>query len=100
MGCALTKEKLESEMLLIQLERIKIRDERNLIINQLQNVTGEKYKRKKIPDFIDHEAMKKIKQNKKKSSKIILKQNSRNSNTKTSLQNTKRFSQSISDVND
>ncbi len=48
----MTKEKIESEMLLIQLERIKIRDERNLIINQLQNVTGEKYKRKKIPDFI------------------------------------------------
>ena len=52
MGCAMTKEKIESEMLLIQLERIKIRDERNLIISQLQNVTGEKYKRKKIPDFI------------------------------------------------
>ena len=34
----MTKEKIESEMLLIQLERIKIRDERNLIINQLQNV--------------------------------------------------------------
>ena len=53
MGCAMTKEKIESEMLLIQLERIKIRDERNLIISQLQNVTGEKYKRKKIPDFIE-----------------------------------------------
>ena len=53
MGCAMTKEKIESEMLLIQLERIKIRDERNLIINQLQNVTGEKYKRKKIPDFFE-----------------------------------------------
>jgi len=89
MGCAITKEKLESEMLLIQLERIKIRDERNLIINQLQNVTGEKFKRKKIPDFIDHEAMKKIKQNKKKSSKskIIFKQNSGNSkSSKTTLQ--------------
>ena len=49
----MTKEKIESEMLLIQLERIKIRDERNLIISQLQNVTGEKYKRKKIPDFIE-----------------------------------------------
>ena len=42
MGCAMTKEKIEAEMLLIQLERIKIRDERNLIINQLQISTGQK----------------------------------------------------------
>lgn len=72
MGCAMTKEKIESEMLLIQLERIKIRDERNLIINQLQNVTGEKYKRKKIPDFIE----KKKKHNQTSKNSQITKKNS------------------------
>jgi hypothetical protein len=83
MGCAMTKEKIEAEMLLIQLERIKIRDERNLIINQLEISTGQKYKRKKIPDFI------KKNNHKKKNSYIQSK------SSKISLQLTKKNSQSM-----
>ena len=80
MGCGNTKETIESEMLLIKLERIKIRDERELILNRLQTETGKNFKRIKIPDYVDHEAMKQKK--KKKHNKIKKNKNQDSGNSK------------------
>jgi hypothetical protein len=81
MGCGNTKETIESEMLLIKLERIKIRDERELILNRLQTETGKNFKRIKIPDYVDHEAMKEIKK-KKKHNKMKKNKNQDSGNSK------------------
>ena len=80
MGCGNIKESIESEMLLIKLERIKIRDERELILNRLQTETGKNFKRIKIPDYVDHEAMKQKK--KKKHNKIKKNKNQDSGNSK------------------
>jgi hypothetical protein len=80
MGCGNIKESIESEMLLIKLERLKIRDERELILNRLQTETGKNFKRIKIPDYVDHEAMKQKK--KKKHNKIKKNKNQDSGNSK------------------
>ena len=36
MGCGLTKEKLQTEMLVLQLEKAEIQEERERLINQLK----------------------------------------------------------------
>ena len=36
-------------------------DEREAMIKLYEDITGEKYIRKKVPDYIDHKAMKEIK---------------------------------------
>ena len=55
MGCATVKEKLESKILMLKLERVDIRTEREERIKQLQELTGEKIERKPIPDYYIHE---------------------------------------------
>ena len=67
MGCGITKEKIESEILILQLTRSEIKQERSEIIEKYQEITGKKLRRPKIPDYIDHEAMKrkKIRNNRK-----------------------------------
>lgn len=67
MGCRITKEKIESEILILQLTRSEIKQERSEIIEKYKEITGKKLLRPKIPDYIDHEAMKrkKIRNNRK-----------------------------------
>jgi hypothetical protein len=55
MGCATVKEKLESKIMMLKLERVDIRTEREERIKQLQELTGEKIERKPIPDYYIHE---------------------------------------------
>ena len=61
MGCGITKEKIESEILILQLTRSEIKQERSEIIEKYKEITGKKLLRPKIPDYIDHEAMKRKK---------------------------------------
>ena len=73
MGCTINKENIESEMLILQLKKMKIKDEREAMLKLYENITGEKCIRPKIPDYIDHKAMKEMKNFKKnfeKKSKI------------------------------
>lgn len=58
MGCGNTKEKLESEILILQLTRNEIKTERNEIIRNLEEITGMKVIRPKVPDYIDRRATK------------------------------------------
>ena len=51
MGCATAKEKLESQIMQIKLQRVDIRTEREDRIKQYQQLTGEKLERKPIPDY-------------------------------------------------
>ena len=53
MGCGYTKEKVQTEMLVIQLEKAEIQEERERLINRLETLTGKKYLIKPIPDYID-----------------------------------------------
>ena len=55
MGCATVKEKLESKIMMLKLERVDIRTEREERIKQFQELTGEKIERKPIPDYYIHE---------------------------------------------
>ena len=55
MGCATVKEQLESKIMMLKLERVDIRTEREERIKQLQKLTGETIKRKPIPDYYVHE---------------------------------------------
>jgi hypothetical protein len=69
MGCSIKKENIESEILILQLQKIKIKDERKKMLQKYKDLTGERLIRPKIPDYIDHEAMKEIKIQKSKSNK-------------------------------
>ena len=51
MGCATAKEKLESQIMQIKLQRVDIRTERDDRIKQYEQLTGEKLERKPIPDY-------------------------------------------------
>ena len=51
MGCATAKEKLESQIMQIKLQRVDIRTEREDRIKQYEQMTGEKLNRKPIPDY-------------------------------------------------
>ena len=53
MGCGITKEKIEIEMLYLQLMRNEIQDERRAILEKFQELTGTKITRLSIPDYID-----------------------------------------------
>ncbi len=55
MGCATVKEKIESKIMMLKLERVDIRTEREERIKQYQELTGEKIERKPIPDYYIHE---------------------------------------------
>ena len=52
MGCSVNKEALESEILLLQLQKAKIKDERKKMLEKYKNLTGVNLKRPKIPDYI------------------------------------------------
>ena len=70
MGCSVNKEALESEILLLQLQKAKIKDERKKMLEKYKNLTGENLKRPKIPDYVLDKKIIKIKIKKNKSIKI------------------------------
>ena len=53
MGCGYTKEKVQTEMLVIQLEKAEIQEERERLLHRLETLTGKRYLIKPIPDYID-----------------------------------------------
>ena len=55
MGCSSPQEKIEDQMMKIKLLRIDIQMERENKIKQLSEMTGNKIKYNKIPDYIDPE---------------------------------------------
>jgi hypothetical protein len=61
MGCSINKENIESEILIVQLKKIKIKDERKKLLQKYKDLTGERLIRPKIPDYIDHEEIQEIK---------------------------------------
>ncbi len=61
MGCSSAREKIESKILSLKLERVLIKQEKKKQIAQLEKMTGQKIKREKVPDYIDPEELKRIK---------------------------------------
>ena len=55
MGCDETREDIEEKMLYTRLEREEVRKQRKLLLEELKLSTGERYKKEKVPDFIDVE---------------------------------------------
>ena len=53
MGCSASKENIESEMLLLRLMRTEIHDERAQILKQLEELTGKRVLRDRVPDYIE-----------------------------------------------
>ena len=53
MGCESAKEKIESKMLYLKLERASIREERKNILKELEKITGFEWKRNEIPDYMN-----------------------------------------------
>lgn len=64
MGCSINKESIESEILILQLQKIKIKDERKKMLKKYKDLTGESLIRPKIPEYIDYKTMKEMKINK------------------------------------
>lgn len=85
MGCGITKEKIESEILILQLTRSEIKQERLEIIEKYKEITGKKLLRPKIPDYIDHEAMKRKKS--RNNRKLKKKQRTKESDSEESSSN-------------
>ena len=52
MGCGLTKEKIEDEMMKAKLDRIQVQFERQKQLELLKNIDGTDYKSPAIPDYI------------------------------------------------
>jgi hypothetical protein len=71
MGCSTVKEKLESQIMEIKLERVDIRNEREDRIKQYEKLTGEKIERKPIPDYYipEEETSHTVRKNERKISK-------------------------------
>ena len=46
MGCSVSRENIESEILILQLRKMKIKDEREAMLKLYKDVTGEKLKMK------------------------------------------------------
>lgn len=82
MGCSANKESLESEILILQLQKVKIKDERKKMLERYKELTGERLKRPKIPDYIDYKAMKEIKIQRNKSNKRVKIQKESSTSTK------------------
>ena len=60
MGCTSTREKLESKMLVLKLERILIKQERKKMMKALEEIVGGTVKRISVPNYIDPEEIKRI----------------------------------------
>lgn len=53
MGCEDTKDKLEEKMMLIKIDRMEVRMEREKQLKKLAAIEGHEIKKKQIPDYID-----------------------------------------------
>ena len=51
MGCATAKEKLESQMMVLKIQRAEITKEREEKLKIYEEMTGERLNRKPIPDY-------------------------------------------------
>ena len=74
MGCGHTKENIEAEMLLLQLMRTEIQDERKAILKQLKEINGKKVIRPKIPDYLAKTAASSKKKKESQKKKLKTKQ--------------------------
>ena len=82
MGCATMKEKNESQIMLLKIERAEIGKEREEKIKQLEEMTGEKIYRKPIPDY------------------LLLNDNTKDSSNDDSIKKKKRRSSSKKSISD
>ena len=82
MGCATMKEKIESQIMLLKIERTEIGKEREEKIKQLEEMTGEKIYRKPIPDY------------------LLLNDNTKDSSNDDSIKKKKRRSSSKKSISD
>ena len=55
MGCDETREDIEEKMLYTRLQREEVRKQRKMLLEELKLSTGERYKKEKVPDFVDVE---------------------------------------------
>lgn len=62
MGCASVKEKLESQIMMLKLQRVDIIQEREERLKELEKLTGETMKRRPIPDYLIREEVSNDKQ--------------------------------------
>ena len=53
MGCSSIREKIENEMMKLELKRAEVQMEREMNVNQLSKMQGKKIKYENIPDYID-----------------------------------------------
>ena len=53
MGCGNTKDKLEDKMMLIKIERMELRLQREKEMKKLADIDGHQVKKNEIPDYID-----------------------------------------------
>ena len=53
MGCSSVREKIENEMMKLELKRAEVQMEREMNVNQLSKMQGKKIKYENIPDYID-----------------------------------------------
>ena len=53
MGCGDTKDKLEDKMMLLQIERMELRIEKEKEMKKLADIDGHQIKKNEIPDYID-----------------------------------------------
>ena len=60
MGCTSTREKLESKMLVLKLERVLIKQERKKMMKDLEELVGGTVKRVQVPDYIDPTELRRI----------------------------------------
>ena len=58
MGCGNAKKEVENQMMIMQLERIKVQMEREKNLKLLEDIDGCKRKSIAIPDYIDPEFLK------------------------------------------
>jgi hypothetical protein len=83
MGCATVKEKLESKIMLLKLQKVDIILEREEKLKEYQKITGENLHRKAVPDYVIKEESeenninikkpkKKVKKIKKKGKEVII----------------------------
>ena len=53
MGCSGEREKIKDKMILLKLERMQIKIEKEKVLGKLSEITGHKIKSGRIPDYID-----------------------------------------------
>ena len=53
MGCGDVKDKLEDKMMLIKIERMELRMQREKELKKLADMDGHQVKKNEIPDYID-----------------------------------------------